>query len=143
MVTWRKRIKVSCRAKSGTQQFGTKLLSSVEGRNGSSVHARYQMSEEEVQNAQRGDPVLVVQIPQAVQYRIVAERDMTQKEMEAHIAKLDAELKAAVAGRNTNSISGRYAGREEGKAEACEEELVSMETTAEMYRNALRKKKKQ
>ena len=41
----------------------------------------------------------------AVQYRIAAERDRKEKELEATVASLEAELKAAEAGDNTNCSS--------------------------------------
>ena len=58
----------------------------------------------------------------AVQYGIAAGRDRKRKELEAMMAKLGAELKAAVTGGRTRLESDRPAGINQGEAEVGGEE---------------------
>ena len=105
----------------------------------------------EVQNARRKDPVVVVQVPSelwrnsrlrgTIPLRVKRGRAQwprrvhatgDNKEVGANIAKVEVEFKAAVAGGNTNSKSGRLAGGNEEKAETGGEEPVPMETASEL-----------
>ena len=61
--------------------------------------------------------------------------------MEETVAKLEAELKAPVAGGSANTNSGRHVGNKDAEVDAGAEEHVLVVTTLELDRNDVRKKK--